>query len=82
MQRFQNADPKLGVLFYFCVFYFVLFHSFPNTAVSILKLTKIHQSNPFVKTKKDVKAIDNLVLSINEGECFCFLGHNGGKINK
>lgn len=48
----------------------------PNIAMRILGLEKIYRQNPFYTTSKDLKAVNRLYLTVKNGECFCFLGHN------
>ena len=49
----------------------------PSIAMRILGLEKIYRHSPFFQSKRDLKAVGGLYLTINHGECFCFLGHNG-----
>jgi hypothetical protein len=48
-------------------------------AVKIINLHKIYMENPFFSTPRDVHALKGLYLTVNQGECFCVLGHNGCK---
>jgi ABC-type transport system involved in cytochrome bd biosynthesis fused ATPase/permease subunit len=46
-------------------------------AVRIVNLTKEYRKYALCRTKTDTKAVNNVSMSINNGEIFCLLGHNG-----
>jgi len=45
--------------------------------VRIVRLSKSYQKLPFIPTRWDVQAQDNVSLNIPQGSLFCLLGHNG-----
>lgn len=52
-----------------------------ESAVRIMQLTKRYRHYLCLPSKRDVTAVDNLSCTIDEGEIFCLLGHNGaGKV--
>lgn len=48
-----------------------------HAAVKILQLRKTYFDNMFCSSTKDVHAVDDLTLCIEEGKVFALLGHNG-----
>eukprot|EP01112_Ceratiomyxa_fruticulosa_P017197 TRINITY_DN5316_c0_g1_i2.p1 TRINITY_DN5316_c0_g1~~TRINITY_DN5316_c0_g1_i2.p1 ORF type:complete len:892 (-),score=168.99 TRINITY_DN5316_c0_g1_i2:62-2737(-) len=48
-----------------------------ESPVRVLRLTKVYQKYPFIKTKEDVLALSNLSLTLESGKIFSLLGRNG-----
>jgi ABC-type glutathione transport system ATPase component len=52
-----------------------------ESAVRIMQLTKRYRRYLCCTSARDVTAVDNVSFTIDEGEIFCLLGHNGaGKV--
>ena len=49
----------------------------PKIGLNVIRLSKVYKKYPFIKSKKDVHAQDNVSFTAEKGQLFCLLGHNG-----